>query len=112
MTLGWCGLLRWWSFVTLGRWFTVVLRTSEDQPVIDRGPYRLVGHPSYSGLLLALAGCAAALGNIVTGPVAVVLVLAAVVYRIRIEERALVQALGDRCMEFGRTRARLVPHVW
>jgi Isoprenylcysteine carboxyl methyltransferase (ICMT) family len=57
MVIGWVGLLlRWWSFVSLGRYFTVVVRTSEDQPVVDRGPYRVLRHPSYTGLLLALAG--------------------------------------------------------
>jgi protein-S-isoprenylcysteine O-methyltransferase Ste14 len=36
-------LLRWWSFVTLGKYFTVVVKASEDQPVLDSGPYRCCG---------------------------------------------------------------------
>lgn len=55
--LGWGGLLlRWWSFVTLGSYFSTVVRTSADQRVVDRGPYRVLRHPSYTGLLLAALG--------------------------------------------------------
>jgi protein-S-isoprenylcysteine O-methyltransferase Ste14 len=51
----WCGIaLRLWSFRTLGRYFTVTVQTSGDQPVITSGPYRAIRHPSYAGILLAL----------------------------------------------------------
>ena len=57
VVIGWLGLLlRWWSFVSLGKYFTVVVKTSEDQPVVERGPYLVLRHPSYTGLLLAFAG--------------------------------------------------------
>jgi protein-S-isoprenylcysteine O-methyltransferase Ste14 len=38
--------LRVWSKVTLGRYFTYAVMTSSDQPVITKGPYRFVRHPS------------------------------------------------------------------
>ena len=111
--VAWFGiLLRWWSFLTLGRYFTVVLRTSTDQPVVERGPYRFLRHPSYTGLLLALAGVGLILQNAVSAVGATGLVLIAVIYRIRIEERALSATLGDRYREFAAGRARLIPHVW
>jgi protein-S-isoprenylcysteine O-methyltransferase Ste14 len=111
--IGWLGLLlRWWSFVTLGQYFTVVLKTSEDQPVVDRGPYRVLRHPSYTGLLLAFAGCVLMLGNWVGAAASLALVLAALLYRIRIEERALDAALGQRYRDYATGRARLVPFVW
>jgi protein-S-isoprenylcysteine O-methyltransferase Ste14 len=62
--IAWLGLLlRWWSFVTLGKYFTFILKTSADQPVVDRGPYRLLRHPSYTGLLLAFVGGGLMVGN-------------------------------------------------
>ena len=33
-------LIRWWSFLALGPYFTLVLKTSADQTVVDRGPAR------------------------------------------------------------------------
>jgi protein-S-isoprenylcysteine O-methyltransferase Ste14 len=111
--LGWLGLLlRWSSFVSLGKYFTVVLTTSDDQPVVERGPYRFLRHPSYTGLLLVFAGLGLMLGNWVSAVGAEGLVLIAVVYRIRVEERALINALGDRYREFAASRARLIPYVW
>lgn len=111
--LAWLGMLvRWWSFATLGALFTVVLRTSEDQPVVDRGPYRVLRHPGYSGLLLAFAGCGVMLGNWGSTAGALVVVLVALVHRIRVEERALIAALGDRYRDFAAGRARLIPYVW
>jgi protein-S-isoprenylcysteine O-methyltransferase Ste14 len=111
--LGWLGLLlRWSSFVSLGKYFTVVLTTSADQPVVERGPYRFLRHPSYTGLLLVFAGLGLMLGNWVSAVGAEGLVLIAVVYRIRVEERALINALGDRYREFAASRARLIPYIW
>ena len=113
VVIGWLGLLlRWWSFVSLGKYFTVVVMTSEDQPVVTRGPYRVLRHPSYTGLLLAFVGGGLMLGNWVSTVGAVGLVLIAVIYRLRVEERALTAALGDRYREFAAGRARLIPYVW
>jgi protein-S-isoprenylcysteine O-methyltransferase Ste14 len=113
VVIAWLGLiLRWWSFVTLGNYFTVVVMTSEDQPVMDHGPYRMLRHPSYTGLLLAFVGGGLMLGNWASTVGAVGVLLLALIYRLRIEERALTAALGDRYREFAAGRARLVPYVW
>jgi protein-S-isoprenylcysteine O-methyltransferase Ste14 len=110
---GWAGcLLRWWSFVSLGKYFTVVVTTSADQPVINRGPYRVLRHPSYTGLLLVFVGVGVMAGNWLSAAGALVLVLIALIYRLRIEERALIAALGDRYRRFAASRARLIPYVW
>ena len=105
-------LLRWWSFIALGRYFTVVVKTSADQTVLDRGPYRALRHPSYTGLLLALMGVGLMLGNWLGALTSLTLMVFALVYRIRIEERALLAALGDGYRSFATSRARLVPLVW
>ena len=55
--------LRLWSFHTLGRYFTLTIQTSSDQPVIADGPYRLIRHPSYAGLLLIIMAVGLFIGN-------------------------------------------------
>ena len=113
VVLAWLGLLlRWWSFRTLGPYFTLVLKTSPEQAVVDRGPYRVLRHPSYTGLLMTVLGCALMVGNWVGLLACSAMVVAAMVYRIRIEERALVGALGETYLDFATTRARLLPFVW
>ena len=48
-------VLRGWSIMTLGDYFTGRVMVSADQPVITAGPYRVLRHPSYTGFLLACA---------------------------------------------------------
>jgi protein-S-isoprenylcysteine O-methyltransferase Ste14 len=95
-----------------GKYFTVVVKTSEDQFVVERGPYRILRHPSYTGLVLAFAGAGLMVGNWLSAVGVVVLVLTALIHRLRIEELALTAALGNRYRKFAASRARLIPYIW
>ena len=109
----WCGIsLRFWSFRTLGRYFTFTVQTSADQPVITDGPYRVIRHPSYAGILLAVVGVGLMSQNWWSLVALLAAVTAGVVYRITVEERALNQELGDRYRRYAATRKRLLPYVW
>jgi protein-S-isoprenylcysteine O-methyltransferase Ste14 len=111
--IGWLGLLlRWWSFATLGKYFTIVVRTSVDQVVVERGPYRVLRHPSYTGLLAAFVGAGLMLGNWAGTAASVLLILVGLIFRLLREERALVDTLGDAYVAFSKDRSRLVPFVW
>jgi protein-S-isoprenylcysteine O-methyltransferase Ste14 len=109
----WCGIaLRLWSFRTLGRYFTFIVQASSDQPVITGGPYRLIRHPSYAGILLAVMGLGLFIRNWWSLLSLTVAVACGVVFRIRAEERALLDNLGDSYRAYAATRKRLVPFIW
>ena len=111
--IGWLGLLlRWWSFATLGKYFTTVVKTSADQVVVERGPYRVLRHPSYTGLLAAFVGAGLMLGNWVGTAASFLLILVGLIFRLLREERAMIDTLGDAYVNFAKDRARLVPFVW
>ncbi len=113
LVLLWCGVgLRLWSFRTLGRYFTFTVQTSADQPVITDGPYRVVRHPSYAGILLAVIGVGLFIGNWVSFFILMVAFGCGIVFRIRVEERALLQELGEPYRAYAATHKRLVPFVW
>jgi protein-S-isoprenylcysteine O-methyltransferase Ste14 len=113
LVLMWLGIaLRQWAVLTLGRFFTVVVQVTSDQHVVDRGPYRWARHPSYTGLLLTLVGLGAALGNWLSLIALAVLPTAGLVVRIRVEEAALLAALGEPYREYATHRRRLVPGLW
>jgi protein-S-isoprenylcysteine O-methyltransferase Ste14 len=113
IALMWAGIaLRWWSFRTLGRYFTFQVMTSADQPVITTGPYRYLRHPSYTGILLILAGVGLGYGNVLSLAALIVLPLLGFINRIRVEEAALSATLGDRYTTYAMGRKRLVPFVW
>jgi protein-S-isoprenylcysteine O-methyltransferase Ste14 len=113
LVLMWCGIgLRLWCFRTLGRYFTFTVQTSGDQPVITQGPYRVIRHPSYAGIMLAVLGIGLLSGNWLSLAALVVSVAIGVVYRIDVEDRALLSDLGDDYREYAATHKRLVPYVW
>jgi len=113
MLVLWSGAaVRWWAFRTLGRYFTFSVMTDGDQPVITSGPYRFVRHPGYAGAMLVRAGFGLALGNWLSLALAVVVPLIGVIYRIHVEEAALVDALGDHYRSFAAERKRLIPFLW
>jgi protein-S-isoprenylcysteine O-methyltransferase Ste14 len=109
----WCGIaLRLWSFRTLGRYFTVIVQTSSDQPVITDGPYGMIRHPSYAGLLLAVTGVGLVIGNWWSLISLTIGIAAGLVYRIRVEERALLRDIGDEYRDYAATHKRLIPFIW
>lgn len=56
-------VVRAWAARILGRFYTRTLRIAEDQPIIRRGPYRLVRHPGYAADLLLWLGLRLATRN-------------------------------------------------
>ncbi len=104
--------LRVWAILTLDRFFTFVVGISDDHRVIRDGPYRIIRHPGYAGALLALAGFGVALANWLSVLVLVTLPAAAFAVRIRVEEAALVSALGQEYQEYARRTSGLIPGVW
>ena len=105
-------VLRGWAIMVLGDYFTGRVMVSADQPVITAGPYRLLRHPSYTGLLLACAGVGLTSANWASLAAIVVLPLAAVLWRIHAEESALLGTLGDRYRVYAAQHKRLVPLIW
>jgi len=105
-------LLRQWAVRTLGRFFTFQLTVQTDQRVVDGGPYRVVRHPSYSGLLLSGLGTAIALGNWLSLALLTIPYVIALAHRIQVEEALLRQGLGNDYDRYAASRKRLVPGVW
>jgi protein-S-isoprenylcysteine O-methyltransferase Ste14 len=105
-------VIRQWAILTLGRYFTVDVRIHPNQTVVDRGPYRWVRHPSYTGLVLFFVGLGLALGNWASLVVLAALPAAGLLARIRAEERALFTSLGDDYRRYAADRRRLFLGVW
>lgn len=102
--------LRWWAVLSLGRFFTTRVMTRPDQTVVESGPYRLVRHPSYTGMMLTLLGILLSSANWLS-LACVVLVLPGLAFRIRVEEAALLLGLGDGYRDYMKRTKRLVPFV-
>jgi len=105
-------VIRWWAILTLGRFFTVDVATRRGQPVVQTGPYRFARHPSYTGALIAFSGIGVFMSNWLSIVVLLVPITVSILYRIRIEERALLAALGFPYADYCAHTKRLIPGVY
>jgi protein-S-isoprenylcysteine O-methyltransferase Ste14 len=82
----------------------------QDHELIVNGPYALVRHPIYTGLLLAFAGTGLARGEW-RGVLAVVIVFLALWRKLRLEERWMQEQFGEQYRAYKHRVAALVPFV-
>jgi len=97
-----------WARVYLGRNWSGVVTIKQDHELIDTGPYSLVRHPIYTGLLVAFIGSALARGEW-RGVLAVLIAWAALWRKLRVEERWLTEHFGERYVDYCRRVPALLP---
>jgi protein-S-isoprenylcysteine O-methyltransferase Ste14 len=99
-----------WARVYLGRNWSATVTVKEDHELIRGGPYALVRHPIYSGLLLAFIGSAIARAEW-RGVLAVLIVLVALWRKLRLEERYMSETFGDEYRRYRARTAALIPYL-
>jgi protein-S-isoprenylcysteine O-methyltransferase Ste14 len=104
--------LRAWAVHELGRFFKFTVVVQPGHEVVDTGPYRLIRHPSYTGLLAAELGLGVALGSWLSIPACLLPPLIAFGIRLRTEERVLARELGEPYRAYMTRTKRLIPGVW
>jgi protein-S-isoprenylcysteine O-methyltransferase Ste14 len=104
-------LFTWWARIHLGRlWSDWVVRKAGHR-VVDTGPYRLVRHPIYAGLILAAFATAVEKGTSFALLGAAIVTLAFYT-KARREERFLREVLGENAYDaYARKTAMLVPSL-
>jgi len=103
---------RLWAIVVLGRLFTTRVAIQPGHRVVRSGPYRVLRHPSYTGMLVALLGLGVMFDSWPSILTLAILPLAGLLVRIHVEERMLEDALGDEYRRYEAETRRLVPGVW
>ncbi len=87
------------------------IQTFEGQKVISTGPYALVRHPMYGGVLVMVIGVPLALGSL-WGLAVLALVMPGLIWRILDEEKLLEKDLPGYIEYVQKVRYRLVPYLW
>ncbi len=87
------------------------IQVEAEQHVIDSGPYSLVRHPMYSGMMLTMLAAPFALGSYVALPVFVMSV-PIFIYRLTHEEQTLLRELPGYFEYCKRVKFRLLPGIW
>lgn len=104
--------LRWIAIATLRRQFTSNVSIQQGHELVNRGLYRCIRHPSYTGSLLSFFGFGLTFANWLSTLIIFVPVLCAFLYRITVEEQALTAHFGDRYTDYCRATKRLIPGVY
>jgi protein-S-isoprenylcysteine O-methyltransferase Ste14 len=98
-----------WARVHIGRNWGGPMTQKDEPELVTSGPYSLVRHPIYSGILAAGVGTAVALGWVWL--IAVGLAGIYFLYSARVEERYLLEQFPDAYPEYKRSTRTLVPFL-
>lgn len=99
-----------WARVHLGRNWSSKVVVKHDHALVRTGPYRLIRHPIYAGMLLALLGSALAVGE-GRGFLAFLFALIGVLFRVYAEEARMTETFPEYA-EYKRESSALVPRVF
>jgi len=99
-----------WARVHLGRNWSGTVTIKEGHELITSGPYRLVRHPIYTGLLLAFIGQAIAIGQW-RGAIAVLLAMFSFWRKLKIEEQWMREHFGSAYDAYSQRVSALIPFI-
>ena len=99
-----------WARFTLGRNWSGVVTLKGGHDLITRGPYALVRHPIYTGLLAMIVATVIVLGH-VAGIIALPLVFVSLWIKLRYEEELMLQKFPDEYAAYQRRVKRLIPFL-
>ncbi len=103
---------RQYAIWVLGKYFTLRVAIQPGQTVVEDGPYHWIRHPSYSGALLSMLGLGLVFTNWLSLVSMVVIVFIGYSYRVSVEEKTLVNALGDPYRDYMKRTKRFIPFVY
>jgi protein-S-isoprenylcysteine O-methyltransferase Ste14 len=102
-------VIRTWAILLLGCFFSRSVQVVANQKVIKEGIYHVVHHPAYTGMLMIYAGFVLSLGTWAGTLAALAPISAATLYRIRVEEKALLEGIEEEYRVYMQQTWRLIP---
>jgi protein-S-isoprenylcysteine O-methyltransferase len=98
--------------LALGRnWSGLVMGVREGHELVQSGPYAVVRHPIYTGLVLAMLGTALTIGTL-PAYLGVAAGLAGILLRVAIEERLMAVEFAEAHAAYRLRTKKLIPFVW
>lgn len=104
--------LRYIARKDLGAQYSVYVQTSSEHRLVTGGIYSSIRHPAYLGLICLTMGIPLCEGSWGGLAIAALLAIPAIIHRIVIEEKALLQWFGSDYAVYANKTRRLIPKVW
>ncbi len=100
--------LYFWARAHMGRFWSGIISSLPDHRLVRGGPYRLLRHPMYAGILAMFLGTAILVGEW-RAMIALGIVIGAYSRKIRMEERHLRRIFGEEYAAFARECRAVIP---
>jgi len=100
------------SHSDLGRYWSITLEMRQEHRLITQGVYRDVRHPMYTAFFLYSIGQVLVVPNWIAGPSYLVTFGLLFAFRLRAEEKMMLDAFGDDYAAYMARTKRLIPGIW
>jgi len=112
-TLATIGLIiRVTSILILKQQFTYTVTKIEDHELIESGLYRIIRHPGYLGQLIIFLGISTSLSNWLSILLMIVPILLGYLNRIIVEEKFMIEQMGQKYIDYQKRTKRLIPMIY
>jgi protein-S-isoprenylcysteine O-methyltransferase Ste14 len=100
-----------WARRTLKHAYSGHLEVKEKQPLVQTGPYRIICHPAYASFLLMGLGLAIGYISLLGFLAYIILLIPGMIFRIRVEERLLMDSFGEEYRSYRSKTSRILPFI-
>jgi protein-S-isoprenylcysteine O-methyltransferase Ste14 len=105
-------MIRIHSLLTLKQYFTYSVANVENHKIIETGLYKFIRHPGYLGQLIIFAGISTSISNWLSILVMMIPITLGYFYRIKVEERFMLEQLGEDYLNYQKQTKRLIPMIY
>jgi protein-S-isoprenylcysteine O-methyltransferase Ste14 len=105
-------IIRIHSILTLKQFFTYSVAKVENQRIIETGLYKFLRHPGYLGQLIIFLGISISISNWLSILTMMVPVLIGYLNRIKVEERFMVEQMGEHYLDYQKRTKKLIPMIY
>ena len=100
------------SILTLKQHFTYSVAKIENHELIEKGLYKWIRHPGYLGQLIIFTGVPISFSNWMAVILMITPVLIGYIYRIGVEEKFMVEQMGQKYIDYQKQTKKLIPLIW
>ena len=105
-------MIRIHSILTLKQYFTYSVAKVENHKIIETGLYKFIRHPGYLGQLIIFIGISTSISNWLSILVMMIPITLGYLYRIKVEERFMLEQLGEDYLNYQERTKRLIPMIY
>ena len=105
-------IIRVTSIMKLKQQFTYSVTKIENHELIETGLYKIIRHPGYLGQLIIFLGISVCLSNWLSILLMIIPVLSGYLNRINVEERFMIEQMGEKYLDYRKRTKRLIPSIY